>query len=101
MTKPLPVCVCGRTLPRPLPCIWPATVWCTCGAAYSFPRREASAKVRELAREMGRATQARKRAERAEGGVTPSPAPPAPGKPARGAPGPVYPKVGDTGGDHA
>lgn len=49
-SQPLPVCACGRTLPRPRRCLWPAVVFCPCGAAHRFPRREASARQRELAR---------------------------------------------------
>ena len=37
-TNPLSKCArCGRTQPRPLPIIWPATVWCVCGVAKNYP----------------------------------------------------------------
>lgn len=67
-TEPLPRCACGRTLPRPLKPLWPATVFCPCGARHNFPRRETSAKVREQAREMGRKRQAAIRSEKAKNG---------------------------------
>jgi hypothetical protein len=78
-TDELPRCGCGRTLPRPMPCLWPATVFCPCGARHNFPRRETSAKVRAQAREMGRKRQAAIRSEKAktvaqeEGATTPLP----------------------------
>ena len=40
--KSLPKCGCGRTMPPPMPCIWPATVFCPCGARRNFPRMVSS-----------------------------------------------------------
>lgn len=49
-TNPLPQCArCGRTLPRPLKPLWPALVFCPCGAPgrpFPEPISEEQAAVR-------------------------------------------------------
>jgi hypothetical protein len=71
-------CGCGRTIPPPLKSLWPAAVFCQCGARHNFPRRETPAKVRERAREaMLRFNE--KRARQSPGCSTPTRTRPGPG----------------------
>jgi hypothetical protein len=71
-------CGCGRTIPRPVKALWPATVFCPCGARHNFPRRETPAKVRERAREAMRRLN-EKRARLTPGCPTPTGTRPGPG----------------------
>ena len=97
---PLPKCACGRTIPPPLKPLWPAAVFCQCGARHNFPRREASDTVREQARAMGRKQQAALRLEKAKNSTPgagpvsdPYPSPINSAEQLHEAPGPVCPIV--------
>ena len=96
MTLPLPVCGCGRTLPRPLKPLWPATVWCVCGAARTFPSPRSEKQLEHLKRvSAGTRFTAKKRREGGIPGVSGAGAVPTP------SPTPIVPPNASTQGKRA